>query len=131
MTLRIIGDDLDPEEVSRLLCCRPTSAQRKGEEIVGKKTGTLRVAKSGSWRFEVSDCENGDLDEQIKGVFRPLSGDITVWRFLASRFKMDLFCGLFMNCSNEGLDVSAESLLALGERGVSLGLNLYGPLENT
>ena len=54
---------------------------------------------------------------------------MTDWASLAGRFRMDLFCGLFMAKSSEGLTVSAEALLALGARGIELGLCLYDRIE--
>jgi hypothetical protein len=31
-----------------------------------------------------------------------------------------------MNESNEGVEISARSLAALGERGITIGLDIYG-----
>jgi hypothetical protein len=47
-------------------------------------------------------------------------------RLLESKYRIDLFCGLFMEGTNEGLQISPETLHALGERGISLGLDMYG-----
>ena len=41
--------------------------------------------------------------------------------------ELDLFCGFFMKQSDEGLEVSAAALKALGERGIKLGICLYAP----
>ncbi len=46
---------------------------------------------------------------------------------LASRFDIDLFCGWFMAGGNEGVELSPATLLALGERGIRLGIDLYAP----
>jgi hypothetical protein len=35
-SLRFFGDDLDPDELTKLLGCPPTKSASKGEEIVGK-----------------------------------------------------------------------------------------------
>ena len=127
-TLRIIGDDLVPDEITQTLGGSPAHAQTKGDKIVGKKTGNVRIARSGMWSLQASDSEPEDLDGQIRFILDQLTDDLTVWGTLASRYKMDLFCGLFMECSNEGMDLAPESLLALGSRGIKLGLDVYGPL---
>ena len=57
VTLRIGGDDLIPHEITKLLGAQPTAAQSKGDEIVGRKTGSVRVAKMGMWRLEAKDRE--------------------------------------------------------------------------
>jgi len=43
------------------------------------------------------------------------------------RFEVDIFCGLFMGSSNEGLSLSPRTLSALGQCGIELGLDIYGP----
>jgi hypothetical protein len=46
-TLRIMGDDLAPNEISDLLGCLPTVCYAKGDELFGKKTGQKRVSTFG------------------------------------------------------------------------------------
>jgi hypothetical protein len=58
-----------------------------------------------------------------------LNPDPEVWASLASRFRLDLFCGLFMEKSSEGLTLSPEALLALGARKIELSLCLYDPIK--
>ena len=38
-SLRIGGDDLDPDEITALLRCEPTNSHRKGDIEVGSSTG--------------------------------------------------------------------------------------------
>ncbi|MCG7932908.1 MAG: DUF4279 domain-containing protein [Candidatus Thiodiazotropha lotti] len=128
-TLRIAGDDLQPTEISVLLEHAASKEQVKGEVIIGKVTGRSRTAKIGMWRLEATDATPEDLDGQIAELLGKLTGNLCVWEQIAARYKIDLFCGLFMNVSNEGLSISVESLKALGERGIELGLDIYGPDE--
>lgn len=129
-TLRIIGDDLVPDEITRLLGASPTHAQTKGDKIVGKNTGNERIAGFGMWRLQASDCKPEDLDGQIRFIFNQLTDDLAVWKSLASQYKMDLFCGIFMECFNEGMELSPESLLVLGSRGVKMDFDVYGPISD-
>jgi Domain of unknown function (DUF4279) len=126
-TLRIQGDDLIPAEVSELLRCAPTTSHKKGDLIIGKRTGTERVARTGMWSLHSVDREPENLDGQIEEILAKLSGDIDAWRVLARRYRLDLFCGLFMEGGNEGLTISPASLIALGQRGIKLALDVYGP----
>jgi hypothetical protein len=130
-SLRIIGDDLDPLEITRLLGHEPTSTERKGQEIVGKSTGKVRVARTGAWRLEARARAPGDLDAQIGEILSKLSSDLGVWQKLAERFRVDLFCGLFLSGSTGGEVVSAESMAALGNRRIELGLDIYGGDSDT
>lgn len=71
-----------------------------------------------------------NLDSQISELLNKLSSDLAVWKEIDSKFKIDLFVGLFMNESNEGLELSPASLKSLGERGILLGLDIYDPCED-
>ena len=124
-TLRFFGDDLIPENLTALLGAAPTEACVKGQEIIGRSTGKVRVAKTGSWRLHADRREPEDLEAQIFELLDKLSGDMGVWASL-SRYKPDLFCGIFMGSRNDGLPLSAKALLALGQRGIAMDLDIYG-----
>ena len=123
-TLRIMGDDLVPGEISDLLGCEASRQQTTGEELVAPKSGRTRVARSGMWRLFAKKREPEDLDGQVSELLGKLTDDLAVWADLSARFKIDLFVGLFMNVTNEGCSVSAETLRKLGERGIELGLDI-------
>jgi hypothetical protein len=125
VTLRIGGDDLLPDEISKLLGAKPTSEQTKGEKIVGRKTGRVRIAKMGMWRLEATDREPEDMNGQIQEILGQLTSDLEIWRTIGEKYQIDLFCGIFLGGSNEGLILSATSLRALGERGIEMGLDIY------
>ena len=127
-SLRIGGDRLIPDEITRLLGAPPTHSLTKGEEIASKKTGRVRIAKSGMWSLAAPDCKPANLDRQIQLILDQLTDDLSVWKSLTVHYKMDLFCGLFMEDSNEGMDLSPDSLTALGQRGIKISLNIYAPI---
>ncbi|MEO3680122.1 DUF4279 domain-containing protein [Rheinheimera sp. FR7-31] len=127
MSLRIIGDDLVPDEVSLLLVCRPTREMIKGKPFSWKKDGNQRLAKSGMWRLEANDQIPGDLDAQVFELLDQLTDNLDTWAVLSEKYKLDMFCGLFMESGMEGISLSAKSLLALGQRGIEIGFDMYGP----
>jgi hypothetical protein len=124
-TLRIFGDDLVPEEITSLLGCEPTSAAKKGDAIIGSNADITR--RTGRWNLDAIDCEPEDLDAQVSWLLAQLNDDVAVWRSITTRFRVDLFCGLFMNSGDEGLTVAPSTLIALGSRGIEIGLCLYPP----
>ncbi len=71
------------------------------------------------------------MDRQIREVFGSLTSDLNVWRELSSKYTPDLFVGLFMEQTNEGIEVSVDCLAMLAERGVTLSLDVYGPVEKS
>jgi Domain of unknown function (DUF4279) len=125
VSLRIISEDLDPDEITRLLGATPAHTQIKGEKIVGKNTGYIKIAKFGMWQLWASDREPGDLNDQIQEILSQTTSDLAVWRSIAQKHRIDLFCGLFLRDINEGMTLSPESLAALGERGIDLALDIY------
>ncbi|MBV6865023.1 DUF4279 domain-containing protein [Xanthomonas euvesicatoria] len=125
-TLRFFGDDLVPDEISALLSGSPTASQHKGQERKSKN-GVVGIAKTGSWRLTATRREPEDLEAQIFEILDQLTQDLSMWAQLSSRYQPDLFCGIFMAKSNDGLALSAKAMLALGQRGISLGLDIYDP----
>lgn len=129
-TLRIGGDSLDPAKISEMLGASPTRSQTKGDKIVGKKTGTVRIAKSGMWLLVASERQPEDVNGQIEELFSKTTSDLSLWREIAQRYEIDLFCGWFMKDSNEGLCISAKSIQALADRGVELAVDIYANIEH-
>lgn len=124
LTLRLFGDDLNPAEITALLGANPTAAHHKGQQLTGNQPDAVRIARTGSWQLDAERREPEDLEAQIFEILDQLTGDLAVWQSLA-RFRPDLFCGLFMGSSNDGVSLSPRVLLALGERGIELGLDIY------
>ena len=123
-SLRIFGDDLDPETISALLGAVPTSSTKKGDISVGKRS-IEHTAHTGRWLLQAGSRQPGDLDGQIAELLSPLTADMDVWRSLVARFKADIFCGLFIKEMNEGLELRPETLEMIGSRGLTLGFDIY------
>jgi hypothetical protein len=125
--LRFHGDDLDPDDLTARLGAPPELWARKGEVIQSTRSWPRRiVAKTGRWGIGVAPRKEGDLDGQIREQFGLLTSDLKVWRALAAEYEPHLFVSVFTEKYNEGLEVSADCLSILGERGVKLGLDIYG-----
>lgn len=125
VTLRIAGDLLVPDKVSRMLGNEPTGSQQKGDEILGRSTSQMRIAKTGMWWLEAQTREPEDMCAQIDEILGKLTNDRDIWADIRRSFSVDLFCGLFMGSSNDGISLSPECLQALGERGIELALDIY------
>jgi hypothetical protein len=130
VTLRIYGDDLVPQDITKMLGALPTHSVAKGQEIVGRKTGKVRVAKTGMWRLCASDREPEDIDGQIREIFSQITADIAVWQSITKKYRANLFCGAFMSETNDGLSISPQSMAVLAERGIELWFEIYAPLQD-
>jgi hypothetical protein len=110
ITLRISGDDLDPEQVSALLGCVPTRAKR------------------GQWHLMLDSRDLGEsyeIDDGVKVLLERLPADLSVWAGLTSSYKVDLFCGLFLEADNRGIEIPAEILKLLSDRRIPMGFDIY------
>ena len=122
VTLRFFGDDLDPAELTELLGAEPTVQRRKGD-VIPDRDG--RVADTGSWLLSSEQQSHRPLEAQIEALFERLTDDTAVWRDLAGRFRADLFCGLWSESWNRGLELSPHVLSRISSRGLRVGFDIY------
>lgn len=128
-TLRVSGDDLRPEEITALLGASPTYSHTKGDRRVFA-SGRERIFKFGIWNLSAKVAEPEDLNAQVDELLAQLTPDLAVWRELSERYSVDLFCGWFMANGNDGVSIAPRILLALGERGIELDLDIYSPTDD-
>jgi hypothetical protein len=124
VSLRIRGDELDPVEVSTELGGITSRAVRKGE-IWHSPAGRPMVAKTGFCHYRAASMRPGDLDRQIQSLFDGLSQDTEIWLRLASHFKVELFCGAFLEEPNEGIGLSPATIMSISQRGASFELDIH------
>lgn len=127
--LRFFGDDLDPEEITRLLGATPSLGARKGGVRL-TPGGREKAARTGTWVLEAKDRSPADLDGQIEELLSPLTTDMSVWSDLRRRYSADIFLGLFLAQSNEGIALSPETMGAVGSRGLVLNADIYAPASD-
>lgn len=120
--LRIFGDALDPDEITRLLGVDPSGYARKDATHL-TASGRQVVARSGSWRLDAG--VPGNLDTQVGSLLTSLPSDPTIWRGLTANYRCDVFCGLFLREGNGGAELSPRVMSLLGERGLRLSLDIY------
>lgn len=119
--LRISGDDLDPLDVTSTLGAEPDYAFGKGDIY------RQRVADTGRWVIHADDAQPGNLDVQVAGLLARMTDDLAAWRRVTGRHEALFYGSVFMVQTNEGGVISPATLLALGQRGVSFGLDIYAP----
>ncbi len=122
--LRIFGDELIPEELSRLFDHFYTQGWVKGYEY-STSSGKVVVKKSGAWILDAEPTDSADFDGQISQLLGYIDVSLDDWALLAKRFEMDIFCGWFMRESNEGISVSSQTMRLLSERNIALSIDIY------
>ena len=124
VTLRFRGDALDPRELTDRIGGPASNAAIKGGAWI-TPSGAERTADTGWWRLRVEAGDADTFNDQITQLFSTLSPDCAAWRDLSSRYGGNLFVGVFLGSSNEGLTIAPETAFAIGERGLSLELDIY------
>jgi hypothetical protein len=125
-SLRLFGDDLDPDVVTELLGAAPTTACRKSDVT----RLTTRTERQGKWLLSIDHQVGMTLEAVINELLDRVTGDLMVWAELTRQFKVDLFCGLHIKEWNRDLSFSPETLRRVAERGLELGLDIYYVEEN-
>jgi hypothetical protein len=123
--LRVCGDDLDPEEVTRLLGRAPTRSQRKGQPVLSDSGEAKRIARTGSWLLDRPVGDDVTIDEAIESFLDSLPEDVRVWAALGRRYRVDLLCDVFVKGVNQGFELSPRVLELLGRRGITLGVDIF------
>ncbi len=123
VTLRLFGDELEPEQITAKLGSEPTLARRKNE--VTRDANMERTARTGRWLLSGARQSKSSLEFQIRGLFERLTDDVEVWRSLCDTYQVDLFCGLWSEAWNRGLDLSPEVLGMIADRHLRLAFDIY------
>jgi hypothetical protein len=123
--LRIAGDSLNPDAISRLLDCRPTLGFVKGQ--IEPSKGKPIVRETGGWQLDAVGQQPGNLDGHVAELFGRVNNDLSAWATLSGEYKIELFCVYFTREADEPVWASPGTLKALGDRGVTLDLRIYSP----
>lgn len=123
LSVRITGEELDPQAITRLLGIQPTFAARKGE--VREASGQPVVQRTGVWYVDLAESSEWVLDDAITTLLTHLPADPEVWRRLAETHTIDLLCGAFLFGWNRSFVLAPATLEALAVRRMALSVDIY------
>lgn len=121
LTLSVHGEDLDPDEVTKLLSCSPSSSHRRGD--LRPRSGT--PWPKGAWLLSVEGKAPVEPDHLLASLLDQLPSDPSVWENLRTRYSVGLGFGLFQGAWNRGFDLSPGVLSKLAALGLGLGFDIY------
>ena len=116
--LRIFGDGLDFDEISRTLGLTPTHQHRKGEPH-GRG-----VRKQDMWIYQPAVERERPLDEHIMALWQAIRPQIPYLRELKRKFRVDVFCGYRSNSDTAGFEVDHRCLGLFSELEVPFGVSV-------
>ena len=127
ISLTISGDDLGPDEITRLLGALPTEAYRIGDAMP-RRNHTF-TAKSGSWSIR-TERSTRDIEQQLTKLFAKLTSDPSVWSSLTSHYHADLFCGVFLSWFGHGFSMSPSLHRLLADRNLEIVFDIYDEYDH-
>lgn len=127
ISLRIVGLDLDPDEITHRLGCLPTAAAKTGDTRTNQR-GEVRIIREGFWRLDSGEPDALPLETKVIDLLAKLTNDIDIWRDITHFYRIDLFCGLFLRRWNEGFTLTPSILCLLAERQIVIGFDIYSPV---
>jgi Domain of unknown function (DUF4279) len=117
-SLRISGDGLGMDEISRTLGLTPTHTHRKGEPH-GNGSRSQSI-----WIFEPAIDRTRPLDEHIMALWNAIRPHIPYLRELKQKFHVDIFCGYRSNSDNAGFEVDYRCLGSFAELEIPFGVSV-------
>src|SRR5919109_5056767 len=90
VSLTILGQTIQPDEITQLLGCRPTQAAKTGDRIP-LSNGKTRLVKIGFWKLDYGVIDAIELDQKIEQLLEPLTSDLKTWDQIAQSGAIELF----------------------------------------
>jgi hypothetical protein len=126
VSLRVLGDSLEPEEVSALLGRPPTRERRKGDKVPGRNgAGTDAVEPTGAWILDSPLSEEAEVEDHLEALLGPLSNDMDEWSSLTEGTSASVLCSIFLSQYNEGFELSPRAAMNLSDRGLVIAFDIY------
>lgn len=130
ITLRLMGDTLDPDDVTKVLKYSPTTSYRKGDDMLRSDGTYIGPARSGRWslKFTPESLPLEDCCDAVEHILTLFTSNVEAWRSVTTPHRADFFIGLRLDTKNRGIEVSPKLMLLLGERGVKIGFDVYSQI---
>ena len=122
--LRVTGDDLDPERITRMLGVNPSLAARKGEHV--DRGGVPVAQRTGIWSYALPASPEWELGDAIDTLLERLPHDPALWESLAGWATVSVVCGLYIHDVDRVADLAPDTLARLAERRLALSLQIRG-----
>lgn len=123
LTMRIVGEAVDPDAITARLGLAPTRAHHKGEPISPR---VRRPRPFGVWLLDSPLGRDRPLEEHLDVLLGLLEPRAEALRSLAAEgCPADLFSGHFMQRYNTGIELSPGVLGRVAALGLALDIDIY------
>lgn len=119
-SLRIFGEALDLDEVTRIMGVQPSVAYRKGE----RRGPRSPPNKHDMWMLSSDLPEERDLGDHIDALWEKIKHRVEYLRGLKRVATVDVFLGYKSNVDHAGVEVPYRSLEMFIQLELPLGLSI-------
>lgn len=125
-SFRVMGAQLDPDEVSALLEIKPDLCHRRGDPHFGKGGRQYSDFSEGLWSFRSDSATCGDVESHVEDITKRLNGrGDSIRRLLAAGLRAEIFIGVIGIVGNYGFSLRSDIVKAIGELGLEIDFDLY------
>ena len=130
-SLRISDDNLEPAEITKILCIEPDKSHKKNDPNLGiSKKGKIFMNStytSGLWSIDSKEDESMNLEHHIASLLHvvyPMKDKFTMLSNMG--YKINVFCGVFaFDADQPGFSICPDVLQKLGELNIMLDVCIY------
>jgi Domain of unknown function (DUF4279) len=131
---RLVGDSLDPQTGSRALDLEPNLARAKRRKIAAGRIGRARRQRTGVWSLSTENIVNStSLERHLLHLLEAVEPAYAALHRLRrdESLRADFDCYWLSATGNGGPELSPETLGRIAALGASLGLDFYGPFDDS
>ena len=125
VSLRYVGDDVDPTMITSMMGLQPSKAHAKGDPVEGHPD---RVRSTGLWGLDSTLPPSCPLESHLKHLLDMMESRISIIEELRTKgLSINFFCGYFAVETLRGSYVRLEThtLERMAVTGASLDLHIY------
>jgi hypothetical protein len=126
-SLRISGENLQPDDVGRLLSLKPTRTHLRGQPRGRQGKSAQHIWNYSLWLLESPLDDDRDPAEHLKWLLDILVPKVSLIKTLSENYHVDLFCGFSSGSGQGGVTLDAIMLQRIAHLGLPLILDLYPP----
>jgi hypothetical protein len=133
VSLRIMGETVDPSKITLLLGIEPDIEYKKGDSKTKKHKGKIIQYDnydSGLWCIKSRLDKHCPLQEHLANIIDHIESKKEMLRKLQNEgFEMDFYCGYFFTVgSQSGIVINKDLLKRIADLGINVGIDLYPTL---
>lgn len=125
-SLRILGPDIKPLEISALLGIEPDQSHEGGAPNLGRGGQEFGRFSEGLWALSSRVPDTAPVETHVRDLLSRLSNrEARVLDLARLGYRIDVLIGVFVDSGNAGFVLSSETLRELGKLTIDLDFDLY------